>query len=254
MIPLPSVKPTYSQELLSTLSPAERLAAFYGVEKKFLRFASSEYTSDPEEQYNLHHFNTIHVNSLYEKRIVTYDDQFKNALELLSSGHLWSNPSGLIIINSPNYLFDGSTKEPDRGPDAFLAHLICSLAFRVVNRKAPTTVEVNFLEIMQLEHSKGYLLKPEHLFVWGPITDHFGSYDCNKTIQFLFSFRNYTRILLTSTKELGALLDRLHINLEYVTYIFNLDVKKEAKTQDEVIAEVKKKRTRKKKPETIIGV
>jgi hypothetical protein len=254
MLPLPSVKPTYPIEYLNTLSPSERQAAFYGVEKRFIRFASTEYISDPQEQYNLHHFNTIHIDSFGTKTTISYDEQFKNALTLLDSGLLWSEPSGLIVINSPNYLFDGTAKEPDRGPDAFLAHLICSLAHRVVNRKAPS-IDVNFLEIMQLDHAKGYQLKPNHLLIWGPITDHFGSYDCNKTVQFMFSFRNHTRILLTSTKDMGALLDKLHINVEHISYLFNLDVKKEAKTKEEVVVEIKKKRARRaKKVETNIGV
>lgn len=242
VIPLPSVRPVYEQKMLDTLSPAERQAAFYGVEKRFLRYASKEYIEDPQEQYNLHHFNTIRIEGYYETITIPHDVQFNHALELLNSGHLWCDPPALIVINAPNYLFDGTAKEMDRGPDAFLAHLVCSLAYRTMNRKAPSDVAVNFLECMQLNHVDGYILKPRHLLVWGPVTDHFNSYDYNKTVQFLFSFRNYTRILLTSTKNLGELLGKLHINLAHVTYYFNFDVKKEAKTREEIIVEIKERK------------
>jgi hypothetical protein len=245
MLPLPSVKPTYPEEILRVLPPAERLAAHYGVERKFLRFASPPYVTDSMEQYSLHQYSTIQVTDAYEKSMtVTYEDQYKYIETLLSGGVLWSEPAGLIIINSPRYFFNSSDKDPDGGAEAFLSHLLCSLAFRVATRKAPG-VDVNFLETMQLDYSRGYHLKPRHLLLWGVCTEHFNPYDCQKTIQFLFAFRQHTRILLTSVLDMGELLDRLHLHLDSVTYIFNLD-KRQNLYEEEII---RSKMSKKPKPQ-----
>jgi len=232
MIPLPSVKPVYDQEVLNTMGPSERQAAFYGVDRRFLRFASSEYISDVDEHYNLHQYSTINFSGI----TITYDEQFTNVKKLLNSGMLWSDPAGVIIINSPSYFFDGG-----QGAEAFLSHLICSLAHRVVTRKAPA-LDVNFLEVMQLDHTKTYQLKPRHLLVWGPVTDHFSSYDFNKTIQFLFSFRNYTRILLTSTQDMESLLSQLKMHVNHAAYYFNFNIMNSTTT------EPIKRKTYKRKP------
>lgn len=230
MLPLPSVKPNYDKDTstadwkeASTWSQAEATAIRYGVDKKFIHFASTAYTSEPEEHYGIHKFKNAHVSSPgFDPIDITTDEQYKNALKLLDDGTLWSKPPGVIVINSPYYLFNSTAAEPARGPDGFLAHLLCSLAHRTSSRKAPS-VDVNFMELMQLDFSKEYKFNPRHLLVWGPCTNHFNSFDCNKTIQFLFSFRHYTRILLTSTSDLGELLARFHMSSVHASYIFNLD-------------------------------
>lgn len=248
-IPLPSVKPEYTQEFIESLSPTERFAAAYGVEKKFLRYATPDYTSDPQEQYSIHGYSTISVAGIYNRVTVRHDEQFNNALKLLDSGQLWSNPAGIIIVNSPYHLFGtGIDRDKvDRSPEGFVSHLICSLASRIAKRISPE-VYVNFLEVMQLDHSKQYQTKPRHLLVWGPITDHFSSYDYNKTIQFLFAFRNHTRILVTSTQDLGTLLTKLRMDTDAVTYFFNFDVNKEEVAESKVDpTQPKKKAVRKAK-------
>jgi len=256
MIPLPSVKPFYSQEMKEKLpSPSERQAAFYGVEERFLHYAGKEFTADVEEQYRLHNYTTVTVSGHCNKITVTYEDQLKNALELINNGMLWCQPSGLIIINSPYHLFDGSTKDADRCASAFLAHLVCSLAHRVVIRQCPNA-EVNYLETMPLDHSKVYDLKQRHLLIYGPITDHFNSFDYNKAIQFLFAFRHYTRILLTSSQDLGDLLDKLKMNINYVSYFFNFNSRQD-KPITSITDDKPEKKTRKKaekKPSKIIGI
>lgn len=219
MIPLPSVKPQYAQEDLDKLTPVCRLAAYYGVQSKFLYFADPEYLDDKEEMYSIHKFASFNVVCEGGDRIkLDPEDQFKNALDLINNGDLWS--ASTIIINAPNYVFNGVGDS--KGAEGFLSHLLCSLASRVVKRKAPS-VEVNFLEIMQIDHTKGYHIKPKHILIWGPCTEHFNAYDCNRTIQFLFSFRNHTKILLTSTTDLGAFLEKFHLSLDAVSYVFNLD-------------------------------
>ena len=219
MIPLPSVKPQYQQEELDKLSPVCRLAAYYGVQPKFLYFAEPEYLNDKEEMYSIHKFASFNVVCAGGDRIKLYsEDQFKNALDLINNGDLWS--SSTIIINAPNYVFNGA--KDTSGLESFLSHLLCSLAYRVQQRKAPS-VEVNFLEIMQIDHTKGYHIKPRHVLIWGPCTEHFNAYDCNRTIQFLFSFRNHTKILLTSTPDLGAFLEKFHLSMDAVSYVFNLE-------------------------------
>ena len=225
-------KCVYSPEFLATLNPTQRQAAtVYGVERRFLHFATPEYTSDVDEQYAIHQFCTLTATGLYTRLVHSHDVQSANALKLLNSGHLWSEPASIIVINASNYLFSGSQEEKekekkkdgDRGMDGFIAHLLCSLAHRVVNRKSPNDLKVSYLETMQLDHSKGYQLSPHHVLIWGPITDYFNSYDYNKTIQFLYSFRNYTRILMTVTKDIGELLGKLHINVDRISYFFNLN-------------------------------
>ena len=189
-----------------------------GIERKFLRFAEPECISDPQEQYGIHNFKTITIKNVYgDELCVPHDEQFQNALTLLDSGHLWSIPAGLIVINAPYHFFDGDGT--DRGPEGFLAHLICSLASRMERRKA-RPVTVNFLGTMQLNHP--YDLKERHLLVWGPLTEHSGQYDFTKTIQFMYDFRGHTKILLTCSKDLSALLTNLKINTKQITYLFNL--------------------------------
>ena len=89
-----------------------------------------------------------------------------------------------------------------------------------------TSINVNFLGTTFLDR-KDYQTIAQHLLIWGPVTDLASDHDCARTIQFLFSYRDHTRLLLTSTKDVGALLERLRINASYVSYFFNLDADKE---------------------------
>jgi len=223
-IPLPSIKSIYSQEMLDKLAGAEyQAAAVYGVERHFLKFATPAYTTDIEEQYALHNYCTLTINA----KKIHHSEQFKNALALVNSGHLWSNPAGIIIVNSPRFLFaaapEGKFDTSDCDAEAFIAHLLCSLAYRVVvTRKAPS-VTVNFLETMQLAHENQYMINPRHLLVYGPVSDHCSPYDYQKMIQFMYSFRNHTRILITATPDLGKLLANIKLHPDRVTYYFNFD-------------------------------
>lgn len=247
MIPLPSIKPVYPQEILSVFPPAERMAAHYGVDRRFLRFASPPYSTDSEEQYSLHQYSTLRITDSYGDAVtVTHDEQYESAKNLINSGVLWCEPAGLIIINSPHYFFKSTDKDPDGGAEAFLAHLLCSLAHRVAARKV-SGIEVNFLETMALDHVRGYAFKPKHLLIWGVCTEHFNSYECQKTIQFLHTFRHYTRILLTSVTDMGELLDRLHLHINHATCLFNLD------PREEMLKETRQaKLTKKAKPKVVV--
>ena len=167
MIDLPSVKPTYSDDMKVGLSPTQcQAGSNYGVERRFLHFASQEYLSDPDEQYRLHHYNTLIVKNQYGQIKVTHDEQFKNALDLINNGMLWCQPPGIIVINSPHYFFDSSPTEKDRSAEAFLAHLLCSLAHRTMTIKPARHTHVHFLEIMQLDHSRGYRQNERQLLIW----------------------------------------------------------------------------------------
>jgi len=230
---------------------AERQAASYGVEKMFLKFATPEFTSDEKTQYALHNYSTITIASKFKRVTIHHDEQFKNALSLLDSGHLWCEPPGLIIINSPYYLFDGVSGR-DHGPEGFLSHLICSLAFRVA-KCVTSNMAVNFLDVTQLD-VKQYTLKERHVLIWGPITEHFSSYDYNKAIQFLYSFRNYTRILVTSTTDLGAILDNMHVSIDAVTHVFNFAATKDELLPPPPVATGKKTKSKTAKPPINIGV
>jgi len=237
---------------ITALPPgAERQAANYGVEKVFLKFASPEFTADEQMQYKMHKYSTLTIVNKFNKRVIVHHDtQFTNALSLLDSGHLWCEPPGLIIINSPHYIFDKESGR-DYGSNGFLAHLLCSLAFRV-SKCVTRDLEVNFLDFAQLDVTQ-YKLKKRHVLIWGPITEHFSSYDYNKAIQFLSSFRNHTRILMTSVTDLGAILDNLHVNIDAVTHVFNF-----AETPDEISPPAptspRKTRVKQAKPPINIGV
>jgi len=251
MIPLPSHKAKYSDETLSVLTPTERqAAAVYGVGKQFLKFATVDFTSDKHEQYDVHKFHRLSLVQDGNRVKKTTDEQFQDALELLDSGLLWCDPTGIIVVNAPYFIFNGNEKDPYPGPVGFINHLLCSLAHRVIIGKTPTrNIEVNFLETMQLDFTRGYHLKPEHLLIYGPVTDHSSEYEYTKAIQFLFSFRNYTRILLTSTPDLGEMLTQLKINITHVSYFFNFDTSLE-KTTDAI----KNKTKKPKKEKPTIGI
>jgi hypothetical protein len=89
-----------------------------------------------------------------------------------------------------------------------------------------TSINVNFFGTTFFDR-KDYQTIAQHLLIWGPLTDLASDHDCAKTIQFLFAYRDHTRVLLTSTKDVGALLERLRINTSYVSFFFNLDADKE---------------------------
>jgi len=239
-------KCTYSPEMLAALNLAQQEAAdAYGVARKFLHFATPEFMADPQEQYGLHNYCTITAAGIYTKLVVSYDEQIQNALQLRTSGHLWSEPASIIVVNSPNYLFDGSAKEPDKGAEGFIAHLLCSLAYRaMILKSVPFNIAVNYLGTAQLDYSKEYRLNPRHLLIWGPVSDHFNSYDYNKTIQFLHTFHNYTRILITSTKDIGELLGKLSVNVTHISHFFNFDSNREEEP-------VKKRTVKAKKEEKV---
>jgi hypothetical protein len=243
MIALPNIKPSYPQEILNVLPPAERMAANYGVDRRFLRFASPPYVTSDDEQYALHQYTTMRIVDAYgDVTEIGHDVQYEAAKSMLDSGVLWGAPAGVIVINSPYYFFNSSDKDPDGGAEAFLAHLLCSLAHRVANRTV-SGINVNYLETMSLDHSREYALKPKHLLIWGVCTEHFNSYDCQKTIQFLHTFRHYTRILLTSVTDMGELLTKLHLHVSNVTHLFNLDRRMEmVKEEQRQVRLTKKKR------------
>ena len=222
MIPLPSIRLKYAEDELQEMAKNNRTARralTFGVDKKFLLFTEPDYLSDIHEQYELHNFSPISITCVGgETEEITPKMQVQKALELINDGALWS-PS-LIIINSPNYFCHGANASLESA-EGFLSHLLCSLAHRVVINKAPG-VDVNFLETMQLDHAKDYQIKLRHVCVWGPMTENVGQYDLHKTTQFLFSFRQHTRILLLSARDLGALLEKFKVSLSAVDFVFNL--------------------------------
>ena len=225
---LPNVgKITYSEDFLSKLSPAERQAAYYGVEKRFLYFARKETIEAPNEGYDVHCYRTLRAANTFNKLTLPGSEQCQKAIELLGSGLLWSEPAGIIVLNSPDFIFTGKEHDAALGIDGFLAHLVCSLAHRVVVTRKASGVDVNYLETTSLDHNRDYHIKQRHLLIWGPVTDHFSAFDCNKTVQFLFTFRNHTRILLTSTPDVGELLAKLKVNIDRVSYFFNFEATKE---------------------------
>ncbi len=238
MIPFPSIKPVYSEEYLDTLSLAERQAAFFGVPKYRLHYASESFAKDPTENYNIHNFSTLYVNQL----CISYDKQFNDALEILNNGCLWCFPPSLIIINAPTYFFEDSI---DAGAGAFIDHILCSLAVRISQRRVPKTSDfsVNFLETMVLDYNKNFQMKPRHLLFWGPLTEYTTAYEYQRTIQFLFTQRNHTRVILTVTPNLGDLLKRLSIGTKHVNYFFNFsDIQQEPVQKEAVIKRARKKK------------
>lgn len=225
---LPNVgKIAYSEDFLSKLSPAERQAASYGAEKRFLYFARKETIEAPNEGYDVHCYRTLRAVNTVNKLTIPGNEQCQKAVEFLDSGILWSDPAGIIVLNSPDYIFTGKEHDAALGVEGFLSHLFCSLAYRAVVTRKASGIEVNYLETTQLDHNREYNMKQRHLLIWGPVTDHFNSFDYNKTIQFLFKFRNHTRILLTSTPDVGELLAKLKVNVDRVSYFFNFDATKE---------------------------
>lgn len=235
----------YSEEVLNSFVGAKRLAASYGVEEKFLALATPEYLNDPTEQYGLHTYSTLDVQCAHTRITIPHNVQETNALQLLDSGMLWSLPAGLIVVNSP-YVLDGDSQDPYACADGFIAHLVCSLAHRIATRKGTAKrIEVRYLETMSLELSRGYDLSQKHTLIFGPVTDYFLHSDLNNAVQFLHAFRHHTRILQTATRDLGALLERIHVNPKHVNYFFNFDVRADA--QIAVKQEAHKKLERKEK-------
>ncbi len=248
MTQLPSIATLYTRDIAR--SPAENQAAYFGVEKQFLFFARQDYVNDSREQYDIHDYASLSItNKVGESLVVEQGEQANKALELLDSGCLWCDKPGLIIINSPHYIFNGnSSVDVSRGALGFLAHILCSLAHRVVSNKVPRDIEVNFLETMSLDYAKSYTINQRHLLVWGPISDNSGAYELHKTTQLLFSFRSHTKILLTSTTDLGSLLDSIKVHIKYVDYYFNFNEKP-------IVEVLKKRKTRAvKKIKQAVGV
>lgn len=256
--PIPSIKHPYTDEDMAKLQPAQQTAARYGVDPLYLKFASSASASDIQEEYALHNFSTLHIGS----KVVTHDDQFNDALQMLDNGCLWGNPASVIIVNAPKHLFPSKVKygekkekkdDPYLGPVCFISHLACSLAYRVSTKRIPHSV-FSYLDMTGggIDLAKGYDRHPRNLFVWGPITDHSNSFDYSKTIQFLYAFRSQTRILLTSTPDLESMLDKLHMHVDHVSYFFNFasekgDSRKEltkTEKQIEIVKEAKEKKAK----------
>lgn len=216
-MPLPNVaKSSYPEGFKDSLPhySAERLSVVYGVPEKYVKYASAEYTSAPDENYGIHKLKTLRFGGGISD--IPHDVQYRNVLKLLDSGQLWGSPPSLIVINSPHII--DVTDEID----SFLSHLMCSLAHRIIQRKAPRDLDINYLETMQLDHTK-HTPSEKNLIIWGPVTDSVGNYECLKTTQLLYSFRRHTRILLTSTVDMVSLLSSFKVSRHGVTYFFNLD-------------------------------
>ena len=232
MSDLPNMKPqVYSKNEESEFEQKGRAlacAARYGVERKFLKFATPEYLECKNERYDLHNFAPLLVGD----EVISPEEQLINALYLLDSGHLWCDPPTIIIINSPRYVFDDD--DADKGVDCFLSHILCSLANRAINpihtdgrliKRSPT---VNFLG-SAIDIKENYKVNERHLFVWGTVVvDHYGDFDYLKTIRFLSAFKSHTKILLTCAKDMGKMLELLKINPKKVAFFFNLDDEKDS--------------------------
>jgi hypothetical protein len=106
----------------------------------------------------------------------------------------------------------------------------------VHTRKVKGSISVHFLGATLPERAEH--AERRRLLVWGPVTDHYSSYDCGKVIQFLFNFRDQTRILLTSTKDMALLLERLHMHPGHVSRFFNFNDDKAS--SEEGVVEAKK--------------
>jgi hypothetical protein len=216
-IDLPSVVIPYPDSKLDAMKiPEMRWSARHGVEEKFLYFASPEY-NNPEIDYRVHEYSNLHVGEM----CIHHSDQPAQAVSMVNDGYLWSDPAGIIIINSPRYMF---SSKHDRGAESFIAHLICSLGRKVItgDRIARGT-DVNFLETMQLDHTMRFNFKDRHLLVWGPISENCTAHEYSKTTQFLFAFRRFTRIILTTTQDMHQLLRSIKLDPKRVTFYFNFD-------------------------------
>jgi len=242
---LPNCGAKYSDDILDTFAGARRRAATFGVGEKYLALTSDDYLKDPVEQYDIHNYATLDIQGTHTRITVPYAVQRENALHILDNGILWAMPSGIIVVNSP-YVLDGNSKEPFFGADGFIAHLICSLAHRISVRKGTAKqIEVSYLNANSLDFSREYDLVRKHTVVLGPITDYFLSSDFNSAIQTLHILKHHTIILHTATKDLGALLEKMRINVSSVDYFFNFDVRSDAKVAS--VQEEKKKVERKEK-------
>lgn len=217
--PIPSLKPVnHPQEFIDKLSSAKRMAAMWGVPAKYLHYADDSYTkNEAGESYEIYRYDNAQANVIgYGSFPYLYDKQFADAVAMLDSGVLWSSPPGLIIINTPYFLFDTECMTD------FLSHVLCSLAFRITSRKAPN-LAINFLETLDLDLRHHYFNHNPHLLIYGPIHDHFSYKEYSKVIKFLWQFRRYTRIILTCTADLGNLMHNLKVSPNYVTHLFNLN-------------------------------
>lgn len=240
--PLPTSKPcdysTNEVQEISRSSPAQAMAASFGIPRKFLALTDKV----SREDFAHHKFKAMDF-AVAQGELV----QLPVALQQDKVGELiegWPQEHPLIIINSFPHVFIGA-QEASTSVEAFLYHLLCGLCARAIQMKSLSGVDVSFLWLMQLEFQKMYLLKPNHALVWGVITEDPSNYDLSKTYQFLLNFSSYTRILITSAHNLAALLDKLRISPSYVDYIFNLQVEMPAKK--EIPAAFRRKKPKPKK-------
>lgn len=237
--PLPSSKPceytANEVQDIGRLSAAQGLAAAFGIPRKFLSLTEKI----SREDFSQHRFQGVEFPLSKDEMVhLPVALQQEKVMELVEG---WPTEHPLVVINSYPHVFIGA-QNASTSVEHFLYHLLSALAVKAAQMRTLSGVDVSFLWLMQLEFQRMYLLKPNHVLVWGVLTENPGSYDLSKTSQFLLNFTSYTRILLTSAPDVAQLLDKLRVSPSYVDYIFNMYV--DTPTKKEIPAAFKRKKAK----------
>ena len=205
MMRIPAVRPFYSKNELSTLTPTQGLAAVFGVPSQYLYMADSEQSGI--DGFRMHEYRTFtHMKDGKQVRLTPYDQHLLVG-ELLT-GTLLRQPAGLIIVNSYPTFFSGMAAG---GGGAFLYRMACAIAdYRI--RTRDMNIDFINLGMTPVEQSKWDDPKAKSVLAWGPITDDFVNYMYVHAHEFLLTYENYTRILLLSVSDIKKSLTRLNID------------------------------------------
>lgn len=210
-IPIPAIRPFYSREELAALSPAQGLAALFGVPKSYLSLVDEADAAG----FRKHPFKSMHIPNENNMKLSFGPSEQDSNIDYLLSGPLFSSPASLVVVNSYPYYYS-----PQYG-EGFLYRLACAIAAKRISAK-DTHLEFSHLGTVEVEQYKWVDPKPRHVFSWGPITDDFVNFMYVHAGRFLSSYLNHTRILLCCVKDVSPVLIRLGVDISHPDFIFSL--------------------------------
>lgn len=196
-----------------SLKPAARYAATAGCPRKYLYLAEAEY-QEPDS-YRIHALKDIqvrHVNGT--PHTYTSTEQLANCSKAAES--LFTDNGSLIVINGYPDLTEAYL---------FFWHLLCHFSLiKFSNALKNKDVGISVVGNARLDREM-YLTRRIETLVFGPVIDEINSYQVTEYVDILQRYDDLNKIMLISTTDITALLERLRVVPSRVLYFFNLSAK-----------------------------
>lgn len=201
----------FSERERDGMPPVKRYAAMVGCPEKYLYLTQQDYHTP--ESYGIHRYQEMQVKNLDDStRIIEVAGQLDAAKSLVP--FLFGAETGtLTVINGYPSLQETYL---------LLWHLVCHFsAVKFSNPIKYREFAFSFIGNFKLEGGE-YHTSKYHTLAFGPALDEMNSYHVSTYVDTMMRFDDVNKILITSTPNLTALLEKIRVVPKHVRAFINL--------------------------------